>query len=200
MATVWKVPNLWPGRSVAVFASGPSMTPTAAAAVRAAGLPALATNNTYRLAPWADVLYAADDAWWQEHPDALGFRRVKVGGGNPPDPRVMVLRNTGAEGYDPDPTCFRTGGNSGYAAVHIAAQAGARRILLLGFDMRGGHWHGPHPKPLRTTPPPTFGRWIERFETLAAELEKRGVQVINCTPGSALKCFARADLVKALEK
>lgn len=177
------------------------MSQAVADAVRAARLPAIAVNDTFRLAPWADMLYAADSSWWSFHgAEALKFAGLKVTvQESVPHPAVLGLRHSGAEGFDDDPECLRTGGNSGYQAIHIAAHAGAKRILLCGFDMGGGHWHGDHPKPLRNTPPPTYARWIERFKTLAPELAQRGIAVVNCTPKSALRCFPMANLKDELE-
>ena len=83
--------------------------------------------------------------------------------------------------------------------MHIAAHAGCKRILLCGFDMHGGHWHERHVYPLREHGEGIFERWIARFETLAPELAKRGIETINCTPGSSLKCFPTMDLSEALE-
>jgi len=36
----------------------------------------LAINDAYRLAPWADWLYACDDRWWRFHHEAVaaGFQ------------------------------------------------------------------------------------------------------------------------------
>ena len=42
----WSVPRLWPGATVAILASGPSMNQAVADRVRAAGLPAIAINDT----------------------------------------------------------------------------------------------------------------------------------------------------------
>lgn len=176
------------------------MTPAVAALVQRSNASSLAINNTWELAPWADVLYAADATWWTVHAQtALKFAGIKVTAHESvPYRQVMELRNTGKEGFDPDPSAVRTGGNGGYTGVHIAAHGGAARILLCGFDMRGTHWHGPHPKPLRSTGAHTFRKWIRRFETLAPELKARGIEVLNCTPGSALKCFPFMDLEEAL--
>lgn len=189
----WAVPRMWPGRTVAVLASGPSMSQRVADAVR--GLPTIVINDTYRLAPWADLLYAADAAWWTLHPEALRFAGLKVSvdfvGG------VKQLNYTGSSGYDPDPRAIRSGSNSGYQGVHLAAQAGAARILLCGFDMsaaKGAHWFGPHRGGLVNTTADTYARFIHRFDSLKAALDERGVEVINCTPGSALKCFPSAHL------
>lgn len=184
-----------------MLASGLSMTAAVAAAVRAAGAPAVVTNDTFELAPWADMLVANDAAWWVNRAqDALKFPGLKVSANdNCRFPQVLGLRSTGSEGFDPDPGCVRTGGNSGQTAAHIVAQGGARCVLLCGFDMRPtGHWHGPHPQPLRNTTPPTYSKWIRRFGTFAVEMQKRGIEVLNCTPGSALKCFPFVLLEDAL--
>ena len=57
-----------------------------------------------------------------------------------------------------------------------------------------------HPEGLRRTERDTFEVWIRRMGTLADELSKRGVAVVNCTPGSALKCFAMSALDVELER
>jgi hypothetical protein len=154
----------------------------------------IAINDAIILAPWADMLYAADESWWQhpDHRDAWAFAGLKVSVSAVAG--VLRLRNTGVMGYDSDPQCLRTGGNSGYQALHIAAHAGAAKVLLCGYDMRGCHWHGRHPEGLRHTVPEVYVKWVDRFEKLAPALAKLGVDVVNTTPGSALKCFRRAAL------
>jgi len=201
MATPWTVPRMWPGRTVAILASGPSMSQHIADAVRASGMPALVTNETFLLAPWADLLFAADSAWWSTRAqDALKFDGLKVTtNGSTPFRQVLHLQAGERLGFDPNPSRLATGGNGGYQALHIAAHAGAARVLLFGFDMRGGHWHGPHADPLSNPSPSTFARWIAAFQTLAPQLRARGVEVLNCTPGSALRCFPAAAMADALE-
>jgi hypothetical protein len=192
---------MWEGRTVAVLASGPSMSAKVADRVRAAGLPTVVTNDTWRLAPWADVLYAADRSWWEHYwKEVEPLPALKVG--CEPGcklPGVNWMRDTGREGFDPNPSCIRTGGNSGYQAIHLAAHAGARYIVLCGFDMHGAHWHGRHPDPLRNAGPGMFDKWVPRFATLERELSARGVRVVNCTPGTALRYWPCFDLDTVLE-
>lgn len=192
----WSVPPLWRGRTVAILASGPSMSQEVANLVRAAGIRAIVINSTYRLAPWADMLYAADAQWWREHPMAQEFPGLRVSVSAMLG--VLQLQNTGTEGYEPHRMGIRTGGNSGYQALHIAIHGEAERILLCGFDMsnRGGlHWHGAHPAPLRNTDDHSYTRWVERF----AALKDIGPEIINVTPGSAITCFPSMDLHEALD-
>ncbi len=198
VATPWRVPRLWEGRTVAILASGPSMSLAVANAVRAAGIPSIAINDTYRLAPWADMLYACDANWWRHHAeDALKFAGLKVtcDDDHVSFDAVLHLKQTGDSGFDPDPSCIRTGNNSGYQALHVAIHAGARRVLLCGFDMQGGHWFGSHPEGLTDAVPDVHRKFfIPEFETLAPMLPSLGVEVVNCTPNSALRCFQMGNL------
>ncbi len=192
----WTVPRLWEGKTVAVLASGPSMSKDIADQVLAAAAPAIAINNTYLLAPWADMLYAADASWWAAHPAAAGFEGLRVTVQDVPG--TLKLRCSGPAGFDPHPGAVRSGGHSGHQAVHIAMHAGARRILLCGFDMHGTHWHGEHAAPLRNTAAGTYGRWVEQFAELGAAALELGIQILNCTPRSALTCFPAMNLADAL--
>lgn len=190
----WAIPRIWVGRTVAILASGPSMSKAVATAIKDAGIPAIAVNSTYRLAPWAWLLYAADCEWWShpENRDAASFQGLKVS--CQPIPGVLQLRNAGTVGYSDDLDCVHTLGNSGGQALQIAAKAGASRILLCGFDMHGGHWHGAHPYGLRDTAQETYAIWRSRFAEVAPMLSERGIDVVNVTPGSALTCFRRSTL------
>lgn len=188
---------MWEGDTVAVLASGPSMSQVVADKVRAAGIRAIVVNDTYRLAPWADLLYAADRRWWEANPEAATeFAGVKlVGQSGVFLPGVQVMMRSGTSGFDPNPKFVRTGNNSGYAAVHVAIHAGAARILLCGFDMDGTHWFGSHTKRgLRNPNPGSFAAWIPRF----ADLRGRGAEILNCTPGSKLTAFPFVELDEAL--
>src|SRR3546814_16900792 len=63
----------WDGMTVACIASGPSLTAEDCESIRTAGLPAIVTNNTWQLAPWADVLYAGDYQWWKRYGEECTF-------------------------------------------------------------------------------------------------------------------------------
>ncbi len=184
---------MWIGKTVAVLASGPSMSQAVADSVR--HLPRITVNTTYQLARDAEITYACDAAWWSKYPDALDGPGLKVAmelaPGWPPTtpPEVKVLRNTGRTGFDPDPGALRTYNNGGAQAIQVAVHAGAAMILLFGFDMHGEHWHGPHPRGLTNQKQSSLARWVVLYRELAREIAKRGVSVINMTPGSALDCF-----------
>jgi hypothetical protein len=54
------------------IASGPSLTQQDVDHCRSKGK-VYAVNNVHTLAPWADVLYACDQAWWDEHKSVPDF-------------------------------------------------------------------------------------------------------------------------------
>lgn len=89
-------------------------------------------------------------------------------------------------------------GNSGASAVSLAVYFGAARVIMIGYDCRKtpkAHWHGDHVKGLGNAG--TVNSWPQRFAKLAEKLRDK-VEIINCTPGSALKCFKTAELYECL--
>lgn len=189
------VPKLWPGSTIVCLGSGPSLTAADVAQVRGLAR-VIAVNDTYRLAPWADVLYACDAKWWGWHKGVPTFPGLKYT--LQPQaarwPGVQLLRNAGQDGLELKPDGVRTGQNSGYQAINLAVHLGAARILLLGYDMQGKHFFGAHPD--QSAPP--FAICLKRFATLVAPLRAAGVQILNCTRKTALTCFPCVPLETAL--
>lgn len=95
------------------------------------------------------------------------------------------------------PGTIGDGGNSGFQALNIAVQFGAKRIVLVGFDMRldrGIHWHGRHPKGLNNPQDLNIVRWRKAINGAAVELAELGVEVLNASPVSTLTAFPKVDL------
>ena len=191
---MWAVPPIWRGRTVAILAGGAGSTLEAADLIRQKGATALVVNNAFRLAPWASMLYAADKDWWN-HPanvDAKRFEGLKVSVSKVDG--VLQLHNTGVAKFDPDPACVRTGMNSGYQAIHVAIHAGARKVLLCGYNLTGPNWHGPHAVGLRNSTEEFYARCRALYGGLVKPAAERDVDVVNCTPDSALNWFKHGKL------
>lgn len=185
-----------------VAASGPSLVPLDLA------LPTIAVNDAYQLVR-AEILYACDEKWWDTHEGARDFAGEKWSSYTKPNPKtkrsphdktrcaekygLRLVEGKHGNGFSTDPEFIHYGGNSGFQAINLGMHFGARRILLVGFDMRGSHFFGKHPKGLRNADP---ARFIPAFDKAARLL--KDVEIINCTPGSALKCFPRMELDAAL--
>lgn len=201
MSVLWKIPRMWDSQPCVIMGGGKSLTPEVVEAVRlASAYRVIVINEAYKLAPWADLLYAADRDWWHVNKGAPEFHGMKVTCEPNGFADVMELKASATTGLSADPSTVTTGGNSGYQAVGIAVHAGCSRVLLCGFDMKPGHWHSEHKPPLRKTNPEQYKTWIERFHTLVKPLSAAGVEVINCSPGSALNAFPHIPLAIELER
>ncbi len=192
------VPRSWVGETAVCLAGGPSLTQADVDACRGRAR-VIAVNDAYRLAPWADVLYACDYQWWRWHDGVPSFTGPKyaIDARARKYPGVHLLQNTGTDGIESSPSGLRTGRNSGYQAINLAIHFGVRRILLLGYDLQrtGGrsHWFGDHPHGQ-----PSLGLFIPAFVALSKTLRDLGVEIINCSRETALTCFPRQPIEVAL--
>lgn len=182
--------------------TGPSLTADDVQACRDRAR-VIAVNDAYRLAPWADVLYACDAKWWAWHQGAPDFagRRYALEPRAADWPGVQLVRNTGRHGLELDPSGVRTGGNSGYQAINLAVHLGARQIVLLGYDMQHAadgrsHWFGEHPRAIAASSP--YHAFRSAFDTLVEPLRALGIRVVNATRRTALTAFPCVSLEEAL--
>lgn len=205
-----RVNPLWIDGTAVCIATGPSLTAEQVGRTYQSNV--IAVNDAYTLAPHADVLYFADTRWWQWHRERPAFRdfkgvrvTVEQTGGMVEDEQVLMLRNLNNDGAQCELSTrsdgLATGMNSGYQAINLAYLTGAKRILLLGYDMQPvdgrAHFFGDHPDRIQTSEA-TFTAFRVHYQRLARELKRRGVEVINCSPVSALKCFPYAPLESLL--
>ena len=177
--------------TVVCIASGPSLTEADCERVRASGLPTIVTNTTYQRCPWATVLVGHDWTWWQVHQRQVqrSFRGHKVTGESAG--KRCGAQYLGALG-------LKTFRNAGCAAISLAVLAGARRVVLLGYDGRFApdgrtHWHGDHPVG-QLGNCGSLPHWPERFGQVAAYARERGVEVLNASRDTAHEMFARVAL------
>jgi hypothetical protein len=196
-----RAPRIWPGATVAIAASGPSLSVAQLNHIRGrANL--VVINSTFRAAPWANVLYACDGRWWTQNTDAVAFTGLRFALQPASNRSATALVRGGIDGLETDPRKLATGGNSGHQAINLAVHLGARRIVLVGYDMRiidgKAHHHPDHVAPSRNPPAENLARWAKRFETMVDPLRRLSVEVINATPGSAIECFPRARLEDVL--
>ena len=196
----------WRDHTAVVVASGPSLADEQITLIEHSVVFTIAVNNSYAKLQHPDVVYACDYLWWK-----LNHMKAKQ---NIPRRQLWTQDRAAAEQFQLSHIQWegkdglgkrglRVNGNSGAGAINLAYHFGARRILLVGMDMKPGpngekHWHPDHPKPL--VQGQQFEEWRHKMNVLAADLKAEGVEVINCTPGSALTCFPMGDLSTELAK
>lgn len=162
----------------AILATGPSLKQTQIDYVRGK-CNTVAVSDAYLLAPWANVLVSNDRRWWELHPDAFSFKGLK-----------FCSYEMNKVGAFREHFCY--GRNSGLMGMCVARAFGARRLILLGFDMHGTHFFGAHPKPLLNSTDSIFKAHIRQFDGFS------GCEVLNCTPESRLTRFPMANLCGVL--
>lgn len=177
------------GEPVAVLASGPSLVTDDIDALRTAGIPLIAVNCTWRVAPDCIALVAGDRRWWKEHHEAAPKSALWItksaGAGKAYGCRVIKSR--ASQAY-----------NSGMLAVEWAIRKGASKVIMLGFDVslkHGLHHHGPHVE----TPNPDEHRitqWHRHFEALRKA--QPDADVVNCSRYTELQTFPCQPLEEVL--
>jgi len=194
----------WKGRTVVCLASGPSLTQADVDLVRRAGLPTVVTNTTFRMAPWADMLFGFDARWWATKDPATGLTHAQESARDFAGRRITRSQLGTTYGIETlhGSSWFRGFGNSGTCAIAMAVHGGAARVLLLGFDCTFGpkgerHWHGNHPGGLGNCA--SISRWPAHFKRTKRMADAAGVRVLNCSRRTALDCFERVPLEQALE-
>lgn len=197
----------WSGETAIVVASGPSAVEQPLDVGRGIqGVHFLAIKSSIELCRWADVLHAADYLWWSQvngYPDFDGIRTTLNRRASLQSWNVNLVRcgvGTNRMEFD-DLGKVGWGGNSGFGAVNLAAQLGASKIVLVGFDMRidlGIRWHPDHGGQSANPDIRTVERWRTYLDAAAPELARRGIKVINASKNSALKAFERMSFWESL--
>lgn len=155
----------------AILCTGPSMSQAVADSVR--HLCVVAVNNAFELAPWAEAMAANDVRWWNQNPHAQQFKGRKFSASS-------------IHGVQKLPG-VATSQCSGVVAMEVAKQLGAKRIVILGLDGQGSHYFGDYSGGLKNAQATHYMQHAAQFKKWGAM--NQGIEVINATPNSAVKCF-----------
>ena len=204
----------WRGECVAIVGAGPSAK-TAGVEKLKDRIHVIAINESYRLCPWAEILYSCDADWWKLRAvEVANFPGIKLTLDDPANPihfeginKLKIAKHNNSEWINDFrfdvPGVVGSGGNSGFQMVNLAAQFGATGIALVGIDMRHSgdvHWHGRHPSPLRNPDVGQFLQWRKHLDGHAHKLFARGIDVVNCSHFSALTAFPTLTINQMLER
>lgn len=201
----WRPDLAWTGQTVFIFASGPSLDSEVVDRVK--GRPAIAVNSSFILAPWAEVLFFTDNHWFEQRSEAVAAwpgMVITLSRHAKREARDIVKRVRGETRPDfppPGSSTVRQGRTSGQTAIGLAQARGAARAVLLGFDMRvvegREHHHNEYAGEIRNLQI-YADEFVPAFEGWDAEAKAVGFEILNATPGSALKEFRSIDLSEVL--
>lgn len=195
------IPRCWPNETAIIIASGPSLTQQDVDYCRNKGK-VVVVNDNYILAPWANLLYAADPGWWEHHEGAPHFCGQKWTQDEASAKKYNLnwVAGNWHHGISRDPGYICYGWNSGFQALNLSFLMGAKRIILLGFDFQRTdgkrHWFGDHPGDLNKDS--EYHKWIRSMELAAPRYEAAGAKIINASRATALNCFRKMKLEDCL--
>lgn len=153
----------------------------------------IAINDNFRIAPFADMLFAADFLWWARNPDWREFtgRKVTVSEKARDLYGLEWIASRKERGLSENPDYVHEGNTSVIMAINLAHLSGVENIYLLGVDMQKigsrSYWFQKE-----KTPP--FDMMIPHFE----EVAEQRPDIVNCSMVSALTCFEKKPIQECL--
>ena len=200
---VTSVQPIFRGKTCFIIGGGPSLSKIDWNQL--AGKNTIAINKAFISYPNADVLYWTDSrfySWYKNRIDQYKGIKYAIRFNATQNGEVQLLNRGIRFGLETRADTLAHGNNSGYAAINLAYHLGAKKIVLLGYDMGnvGGksHYHEGY-SATRTTSDEIYQKqFIPGFTFIANELKKKNIEVWNGCPTSKLTVFPRISLERAL--
>lgn len=235
---IWEVPPIWEGGDVWILGGGSSVpkqfgipdsvidnvvkgiSPPSAYSPYMSAIHdkhVIAINVAYLIGTWIDAVFFGDLKFFTPHRERLvNWPGLKItchsSGASVPWVKYVPKDDRKPTGIHFDPHMVSWNCNSGSAAISIAAHTGAKRIILLGFDMNYNdtgqrHWHNLYRSEIIERKKGTkikfnhlfsFARHLYGFPQIAKDAKARGIEIINLSPTSAIKEFPKMTLKEFL--
>lgn len=198
-----RVEPIWSGETVYIIGGGPSLKDFKWDGLR--GKKTIAINKAFYAYPNADLLYWTDGRfynWYKNDIDNFKGLKYTI---TPTYPGISqdinVLKRGQKLGLEKERDTLSHGNNGGYAAINLAFHLGAKRIVLLGYDMGNdgtkSHFHEGYPT--HATGENVYkSQFIPSIESLAPLLKNAGIEVYNASMFSKLTVFPKISFEKAL--
>lgn len=228
----WSVPKIWEGGDVFILGGGPSLpkqfnipdcivqdviagraTPSIYSQYMSClhDKHVIGINISYMIGNWIDMVFFGDKSFFLSNEAQLAkFTGLKVSC-HPICERyrwIKYLPRNGSQynGISMAMDKVSWNSNSGAAAISVAAHTGAKRIILLGFDMTLNmqgqqHWHDVYgrrlrdPKKAKALP---FTRHLQGFTAIQNDARKMNIEILNCSEESVIPNFKKIKLSDVL--
>ncbi len=192
----YDIKRIWEGESCYIIGGGDSVKNLKPDSIRDENI--IVVNNAYKIFPEAAFCIFMDKEWWDIHSDTVKIFKgdlISVHHSFKDHPKIGFVNRGTTYGLSQDAVLLRTGNNSGHIALNFACFLGVSTIYLVGFDMKTVNGrHNYHDEHKRVMPDNIYSTmYIKAMESIGPDLRSMGVEVINVTPGSALKCFPFAE-------
>lgn len=186
------IPHLSDGGRAWIIGGGPSLEELDTNAIPEEDL-VVGCNDACRL-DRVHICCFHDKRWGQCHEDWLNDPKVRFfTSGSMHHPNVRRIQQSG-KNFSTNPTQVTFASNTGMMALNFAYLAGAREIVLLGFDMQSDNgrtnWHDQN---INAPKPHHYATYIQRARDVAAAIARDcpDLKVVNLNPNSAMDAFEK---------
>lgn len=180
-------------------------------------------NVAYKLSKCVDICFFGDKNFYLSHRNNLQrFRKLVVTcdeyvGARELDwikylekeeaPKGTLPNTLLKSGISTRNNAVRWNLNSGAAAISLAYWLGAKRVILVGFDMKlnatdNKHFHNEYiEKGKRNNPDPNtlpFNAHLRGFPTIKADADRLGLEILNVSLDSAITEFPKVNIKELL--
>ncbi len=195
--------------------TGPSLTLQQIETARQKGFLLFGCNRTFEIVPDLSVFYSVNHAFWlyfwQLGLSDYGAQKWTTNKQASDQFGLNWIAEKNRRGLSSDPTYVHHGHGSGYTLVNLAYLIGAARIVLLGYDMKYAsdydgkqrnegstprHYFGEYPSSMQHWPSVSVkdGVHVELVDLYQSIKDQGLIEIINCTPSSAIDCFERIQI------
>lgn len=205
LAPLWIPEPKWKGETAFIIGGGPSVIKQDLNLIR--GRHVIAINTSYKVASWADYLIFSDDPWWRFNQPKISFSGhiVSVSAVSKGEKIWRRLERRKPPGMSDKPGTVTVNWTTMTAAIDLAAQLGATRIVTLGLDGKAiqtgkdtkgrpillTHHHEPHKSSNCVR---NFANQRNDLKSFVQPLKDRGIEVLNASPGSAIDLWPIINL------
>jgi hypothetical protein len=105
-------------------------------------------------------------------------------------PNARWVRAKRGNHLSTEPGRIGVGGHTGFVAINLALLKRAKRIVLIGFDMRGPHWHGGYEWSAGNDGR-YYRKWAASMADLALDAGKFGAEIVNASAESTIEAFPK---------
>ena len=168
-------------------------------------------NVAFLLGDWVEMAFFGDGGFFNQYFKQLTkFKGILVSC-NPDVQKYewvkYLPKDSRGRGISENPKMVCWNNNSGAAAISVAANAGAKRIILLGFDMKLDdrnfqHWHNLYGKgnelDQRRLQHLPFDRHLRGFAPIKQDAKIRNIEIINASPDSRITEFPKFSVTELL--
>lgn len=212
----WKAIELWPDSTVFIIGGGESLIGFDYSPIKNYRI--IGVNNAYGdlvkktdkkvyYAPrdWVDVCFFGDTRWFEWHRESLksysglivtSLQNLKS------VPWIKCINRSNKEGIEKNKNLLSWNRCSGLSAINLAVHFGAKKIILLGFDMKKGNgrdnYHNDHlvNADIKYNP---YERFMKSVPHIKADADKLGIEIINTCMDSGMDHFPKVPFEEVLK-